>query len=242
MGNTCSANAWSIGPLTRNRRSCWSGRLIRTAVPATGVRSPKLSAPPAEDVPHGCDPRPLTPPPGRSATAGRHLRLVPGGADAAPISPRTYRRRRLVAGLLAVLVLAGLVVGSRGAARAAGRAGLRRPRRRGRRDRRARPSVVVPARRHALDHRPPGPSPAATSGRWSTSSSPPTARRRCSPATRIAVPGRARPTSPAGVPVASAAVASRARALPGLRQPSTTRSSTRARPTTARRSGAGASA
>ena len=40
------------------------------------------------------------------------LRLVPGGATRPDLAV-TYRRRRIVAGLLAVLVLAGLVSGSR---------------------------------------------------------------------------------------------------------------------------------
>ena len=41
------------------------------------------------------------------------LRLVPGGAADRTDPAVTYRRRRLVAGLLAVALLTGLVVGSR---------------------------------------------------------------------------------------------------------------------------------
>ena len=61
--------------------------LRRTAVPATGVRSPKLSDPLREDHLHGCDPRPLTPPPGRRRLPAG----PPGWSPAVPAAPTSRR-------------------------------------------------------------------------------------------------------------------------------------------------------
>ena len=217
-------------PLTRNRRSCWSGS-DRTAVPATGVRSPNLSHPLRKITswPRSSPPHPTT---RSSATAGRTSAWSPAGRrprprrrpTASPGRRRPPRRARCSPGVAAVAS-----AGSPPLAEPAPPARRRRPPRPA-----GRPVVVRPgdtfwtiARRvqPTGDVRPLV--DRLVAGHGSTSCGPATASpsRRASPSSERREPSARRPavdrhraTAPA-CGRRTAGTRASARALPGLRRP-----------------------